>query len=104
MVRRLAAAAVVRALEAAEQLVEEQPDGFGIDAVGLLTVPRPIAARVVRDLMYRLEAAPTQESIEAVLDLAAGRPGRRRDLAAGLVASRDSGYVSLSRTSPESRV
>jgi len=54
--------------------------------------------------MYRLEAAPTQESIEAVLDLAAGRPGRRRDLAAGLVASRDSGYVSLSRTSPESRV
>ncbi len=83
--------------------MEEQPGGFGIDAVGLLTVPRPIAARVVRDLLYRLKAAPTQEAIEAVLDLAAGRPGRRRDLAGGLVASRDREYVSLSRTSPESR-
>jgi tRNA(Ile)-lysidine synthase len=93
-----------QAFEAAEGLVEEQPGGFGIDAVGLLTVPRPIAARVVRDLLYRLKAAPTQEAIEAVLDLAAGRPGRRRDLAGGLVASRDREYVSLSRTSPESRV
>ncbi len=93
-----------QAFEAAEQLVEEQPGGFGIDPVGLLSVPRPIAARVVRDLMYRLEATPTHESIEAVLDLATGRPGRRRDLAGGLVASRDREYLSLSRTSPESRV
>jgi tRNA(Ile)-lysidine synthase len=93
-----------QAFEAAEELVEEQPDGFGIDAAGLLTVPRPIAARVVRDLMYRLQASPTQEAIEAVLDLAAGRPGRRRDLSGGLLASRGRGYVSLSRTSPESRV
>jgi tRNA(Ile)-lysidine synthase len=93
-----------QAFEASEELVEEQPGGFGIDPVGLLTVPRPIAARVVRDLMYRLKATPTQEAIEAVLDLAAGRPGRRRDLAGGLVASRDREYVSLSRTSPESRV
>jgi hypothetical protein len=54
--------------------------------------------------MYRLEATPTYESIDAVLDLAAGRPGRRRDLAGSLVASRDREYVSLSRTSPESRV
>ena len=91
------------AFEAAEQLVEERPAGFGIDPVGLLSVPRPIAARVVRDLMYRLESTPTHDSIEAVLDLAAGRPGRRRDLAGGLVASRDREYVSLSRTSPESR-
>jgi tRNA(Ile)-lysidine synthase len=93
-----------QAFEAVEELVEEQPGGFGIDPVGLLTVPRPIAARIIRDLMYRLKATPTQEAIEAVLDLAAGRPGRRRDLAGGLVASRDREYVSLSRTSPESRV
>ncbi len=93
-----------QAFEAAEELVEEQPGGFGIDGAGLLTLPRPIAARVVRDLMYRLKGTPTLESIEAVLDLAAGRPGRRRDLAGGLVASRDREYVSLSRTSPESRV
>jgi hypothetical protein len=85
-------------------VVEEQPGGFGIDPVGLLSLSRSIAARVVRDVMYRLEATPTHESIEAVLDLAAGRPGRRRDLAGGLVASRDREYVSLSRTSPESRV
>jgi len=93
-----------QAFEATEELVEEQPGGFGIDAAGLLTVPRPIAARVVRDLMYRLKVTPTTEAIEAVLDLAAGRPGRRRDLAGGLVASRDREYVSLSRPSPESRV
>ncbi len=45
-----------------------------------------------------------RESIDAVLDLAVGRPGRRRDLPDGLKARREREYVSLSRTSPESRV
>jgi hypothetical protein len=37
-----------------------------------------------------------------VLDLASGRPGRRRDLLMGLKAVREKEYVRVSRSSPES--
>jgi hypothetical protein len=51
------------------------------------------------------EIAPwSKEGIEAILDLAAGRRGRRRDLANGSTAIRQAQYVSVSRSSPESRV
>ena len=40
------------------------------------------------------EVAPwTRDSVDAVLDLAAGRPGRRRDLPGGRAARRDRVYV-----------
>jgi len=80
-----------------------------LDAEALRSLPKPIASRVVRLAVYNAMAsddvAPwTREAVEAVLDLAGGRVGRRRDLPNGLKARREQEYVSVSRTSPESRV
>jgi tRNA(Ile)-lysidine synthase len=44
----------------------------------------------------------TETDVEAVIDLARGRPGRRRDLAGGLKAVREKEYVRVSRSSPGS--
>jgi len=80
-----------------------------LDAEALRSLPKPIASRVVRLAVYNVMAsddvAPwTREAVEAVLDLAEGRVGRRRDLPNGSTARREREYVSVSRTSPESRV
>jgi tRNA(Ile)-lysidine synthase len=69
----------------------------------LRTAPRAIATRLVAQAIYRCGASSTYADIDAVLDLADGRPGRRRDLTSGLKARREREYVSVSRTSPESR-
>lgn len=42
------------------------------------------------------------EAVDAIVDLAEGRHGRRRDLPQGLKAVREKGYVRVSRASPES--
>jgi tRNA(Ile)-lysidine synthase len=91
-----------QAAPAVAELVEEVPGGVELPATGLLDLPRAIARRVAREAVLRCGAVPTREDVEAVLDLAAGRAGRRRDLSAGLKASRDAGYVRLSRPSPGS--
>ena len=44
----------------------------------------------------------TEADVEAVIDLARGRPGRRRDLSGGLKAVREKGYVRVSRASAAS--
>jgi tRNA(Ile)-lysidine synthase len=77
-----------------------------IDARALRSLPAPIASRALRLAIYQLAsgdwAAPwTKDAIEAVLDLAEGRPGRRRDLPQGLKAVREKEYVRVSRASPE---
>jgi tRNA(Ile)-lysidine synthase len=92
---RLAAAAY-------NELVEDEPQGLAIPAAALAALPRAVGSRVVRSAAYRLGAAPSAEAVGAVLDLAAGRPARRRDLPQGLKARRDREYVHLSRPSPES--
>jgi tRNA(Ile)-lysidine synthase len=78
------------------------------DAARLAGLPRPVATRVVRLAVYRMFssdwAAPwTKPAIDAVLDLARGRPGRRRDLPNGSTAVRERGYVRVfvARSSPE---
>jgi tRNA(Ile)-lysidine synthase len=82
------------------------PNGDLAFAAGALAdLPTAIASRVVRFAMYNAmsgdESAPwSREAIEAVLDLARGRPGRRRSLADGLLAVRDREYVRVSRPSP----
>lgn len=81
-----------------------------LDAAGLLELPTAVASRVIRLAAYNLlstdRGAPwTKDAIESILDLAAGRPGRRRDLPHGLKAIREKGYVRVSRSSlpsPES--
>jgi len=93
-----------RATEALVELLEEEPEGVRLPATALDTLPVAISSRVARAAVYRCGAVPTQDDVDGILDLAAGRPGRRRDLTGGLLAARDREYVSISRTSPESRV
>ncbi len=92
-----------RATEAIVELVEDEEDGVRVPAVALRSLPVAIGSRVARAAIYRCGVAPSQEDVEAALDLAGGRPGRRRDLTGGLKASRDKEYVSFSRSSPEGR-
>lgn len=75
------------------------------DAKALRDLSPAMASRVVRLAMYDVMssdwAAPwTKEAVEAVLDLARGRPGRRRDLPEGRKARREKGYVHVVRPSP----
>jgi tRNA(Ile)-lysidine synthase len=96
------------AVHAMSEVVTGPRDGPRFDAAALRALPVPIASRVVRLALYRAmdpeDVAPwSHEAVQGVLDLAAGRPGRRRDLPNGLKARRERGYVSLSRTSPEGR-
>jgi tRNA(Ile)-lysidine synthase len=93
----------LQASAAGEALVEDGPSGLDIDANGLLGQPIAIAGRVVRTAIYRMGVVPTEEAISSILDLAAGRSGRRRDLPDGLKVVRNKEYLSLSRPSPESR-
>jgi len=77
-------------------------------AAQLTGLPPQVASRVVRLAAYRVmagrAAAPwSRDAIEAVLDLAKGRPGRRRDLPEGLKAVREKEYVRVSRSSPDPR-
>ena len=81
-----------------KDLVDE-PDGeVRFDAKGLAALPEPVAARLIRFAAYQVLSidapAPwTKAGIEAVLDLARGRPGRRRDLPDGRVARRERTHV-----------
>jgi tRNA(Ile)-lysidine synthase len=85
----------------------ERGSDVQIDVAKLRGLPDPVASRVIRLAAYNLMstdwAAPwTKDAIEAVLDLAKGRPGRKRDLAGGLKAVREKEYVRVSRASPSS--
>lgn len=76
------------------------------DAAALRALSPAMAARVIRLAMYNVMssdwAAPwTKDAIAAVLDLAHGRPGRRRDLPHGREGRREKGYVHVVRPSPD---
>ena len=98
-------AAAIRALEGVG-------DGVGgtdirLRVTELLALPRSVASRVIRLAAYNIlstdSASPwTKEAIGSILDLANGRPGRRRDLPNGLKAVREKEYVRVSRSSPPS--
>lgn len=79
-------------------------DAYRLRAELLTGLSPGIAREAIRTVLHGLGVPAARESIDAVLDLAVGRPGRRRDLPNGLKARREREYVSLSRTSPESRV
>jgi tRNA(Ile)-lysidine synthase len=66
-------------------------------AVALAAEPPAIAARVVQRAAHAIGASVTRADVDAVLDLAAGRPGRDRSLSAGLRARRRGAYVHLAR-------
>jgi tRNA(Ile)-lysidine synthase len=85
----------------------ERGSSVRFDAAKLRELPKPVASRVIRFAVYNVLssewAAPwSKNAIEAVLDLAHGRPGRRRDLSEGLKAIREKEYVRVSRSSSPS--
>jgi tRNA(Ile)-lysidine synthase len=83
-----------------DEVVDATPGGADLFAARLLDLPRAIAGRVVAHAVYGCGVPCARADVLAVLDLAAGRPGRRRDLSSGLKARRDGEYVQLSRPSP----
>lgn len=82
-------------------VVVDTPTGVDLHAVALLDQPRAIAGRIVATAVYACGVTCERADVLAVLDLAEGRPGRRRDLSSGLKARRDREYVHLSRASPD---
>ena len=86
--------------EVLDDVVDETPEGVDLLATRLLDLPRAIAGRVVANAVYRCGVPCARADVLAVLDLAAGRSGRRRDLSSGLKARRDQEYVRLARPSP----
>lgn len=92
-----------QATQALVDLVEDAPGGVILVAGGLTALPAAIGSRVARAALYRCGIVPTQDDVEAVLDLAVGRTGRRRDLTGGLEALREKQYVSLLRTASHDR-
>jgi tRNA(Ile)-lysidine synthase len=74
-------------------LVTAAPGTFDVDAAALAALPRPMASRVARRGFQLARLPWTEEAIDAVVDLALGRAGRRRDLLLGLQARREREYV-----------
>jgi tRNA(Ile)-lysidine synthase len=69
---------------------------------GLRDLSPAVGVRVVTRCLHALGARrPTAADADAVLDLAAGRSGRSRDLTGGLLASRVGSYIVVVRTSPQ---
>jgi tRNA(Ile)-lysidine synthase len=94
------------ATEAAGRVLDLDEGQARLDAEGLASLPRPIAARVVRLALRSLATSTGRDTeagtphIDGILGLARGRPGRRLDLPGDLVATRVRGYVRLVRPSP----
>ncbi|MFM7718006.1 MAG: tRNA lysidine(34) synthetase TilS [Actinomycetota bacterium] len=86
-----------QATASVQELVEDDPEGVHVVADGLAALPTAIASRVARAALLRCRIAPTSEDVDAILDLARGRPGRRRDLTGGAAARREPGYLAIVR-------
>lgn len=99
------------ASEASRHAVVIGDDEIKLDARALSTMPQVMAARIVRQALRLAAAALGGEwdqevgsaHVRAVLDLVAGRHGRRIDLSGPLMAVRNKEYVRVSRASPGPR-
>jgi tRNA(Ile)-lysidine synthase len=87
------------AIRAQLEIVTDSPSGdLLFDVSRLRALPPSLASRVIRSAVYNALstdwAAPwSKPAIESVIDLASGRPGRRRDLPNGRVAHRTRTHV-----------
>jgi tRNA(Ile)-lysidine synthase len=93
--RRDATALFAHADEHARTLVELRDHGFAIRARPLLDLPPALSSRVARRGFQRADLGWDHEAIDAVLDLAAGSPGRSRDLLLGIKARRTRTHVEV---------
>jgi tRNA(Ile)-lysidine synthase len=82
------------------RVVRGTAEGPSLRAARLSTLPGPLASRVVRRALYDLGVLPTAETVAAVLDLAAGRPGRRVSLPGRASARRERDTVLLIGPAP----
>lgn len=95
--RRDAAELDRQADAASAGLLVTDAGGVRLPVDRLLALPDALASRVVLAAILAAGVAPTSDDVDAVLDLARGRPGRRRDLGAGAAARRESDYLSFTR-------
>ena len=72
------------------------PNGVSLDVQGLLRLPSPIAARVIRSALRSVGVLAEASHVQAIAGLVEGRPGRRASLPGRVVARREREYVSLS--------
>jgi tRNA(Ile)-lysidine synthase len=96
MLEALADEAAVEALV----LIDGPSPERHLRVASLVGLPKPVGRRVVRRAFVGLGVLPEAAHVDAILDLAGGRPGRRVSLPEGLIATRDWEYVRLSRPSP----
>jgi len=76
-------------------------DQLRFPAASIRALSPAIATRVIANLLHAFRAGRvTNEDLESLRDLAAGRPGRSRDLSGGLLARRSGSYIVLIRPSP----
>ena len=80
-----------------------RPRASTSSATRLLDLPRAIAGRVVANAVYRCGVPCARADVLAVLDLAAGRPGRRRDLSLGIEGAARPGVCSTHSSFPGRR-
>jgi tRNA(Ile)-lysidine synthase len=89
-------------VRAFRRIVDEDDELVRFDATELARLSPPLAGRVIRMAVYQALssdwAAPwSREAIDAILDLARGRPGRTRDLPGGRTARRTRTHVVIER-------
>jgi tRNA(Ile)-lysidine synthase len=77
--------------------LERRDGGWALQADVLADLAPPIASRVVRHALATVGIDWSRAAIEAVLDLVAGRPGRRIELGEGWTARRERTCVVLER-------
>ena len=91
-------------LAALDVIAGERGGEVTFDAAGLRALSPPMANRVVRLGVYNAlsihEPPWSKAAIEAVLDLARGRPGRTRNLPNGRTVRRDRTHVVVTRPEP----
>jgi len=88
----------VATIRAAQDVADRGPAGeIRFDAAKVRALAPAMAARVIRSEIYNamaiMEVPWSQGAIDAVVDLADGRPGRQRDLPNGRVARRTRTHV-----------
>ncbi len=89
-----------QAARASADSLEEEEGAVVLQATELASLPRAIGSRVARAALYRAGILPTADAVDAILDLAEGRPGRKRMLPDGVTATRERGRVRISRSVP----
>jgi tRNA(Ile)-lysidine synthase len=85
------------AAASAKDVVTNGDGEVRLRARALSALPRPLSTRVVRSALAAAGVTGEARHVDALIDLAAGRPGRRAALPAGLLARRDREYVRLSQ-------